>query len=170
MEQTADVVQCVVCGNSVPRAQIDVVSEGPACPTCAAERQKELGSKLAPMAKLAAAAALVPALLSYRTTSVTGSGMNLQSTNIRILFLTMSDSRGGSVTVDGMGNTGATAAIVQRVFDPIGVGGGAIALLLGIAALVVLLRASPRSNKSLGVSAGAALVGIYFLLHGLGKV
>jgi hypothetical protein len=167
MEQSVDLVQCVVCGTSVPRAGIDVVSEGAACAPCAAERARQDARRVAPLAKTAAALALVPVAFGYRITSIKGGGVEGRSTEIRLLVMHFSEGSSAAVTMDGVAGG---APLVRTVFDPIAVGGGALAVLVGAIALAVLARSAPRSSRSLGVSAAALLVGAFFVLRGLGKV
>ncbi len=164
MENEAAAQFCALCGNSIPEGKGVFVIEGTICESCSVKRAAAKARRLGPLALIAVACALLPLAISYSTEVVSTDFTVHTTVTTRILIFSSSNVS----AFEGVPSGAVDSKPVRKFSDPVALAFGGVAVLF---ALVAIWRArKDGAKRAAGFAIGAALLGVWHVLHGRGIV
>lgn len=140
LSTTDPTVTCTRCAKVVSGSDRMTGPDGPVCVSCHLEAEtSERAKPKVTLGVIALVAALVPFVLSFRTTS------------------------SSSLTIDGV-----TQDVSSRAIDYVACAGGGLAIGMAVVALVGALRVERKLSAPVGLALAAFVVGVYQLIRGVG--
>lgn len=136
---------CTVCGKQLDKSQLLFTASGLVCEPCNFEQESVAPEKaLTPIGIGGLVVGLIPFVISFRQSS---------STSV-------------TVTTEGVEQTVSESG---SSFDYVALPAGALAIVLGVGALILALRSSSKVKATrLAIAAGVLAIGAFQVVRGLG--